>query len=246
MSSDLDTLYAAWRRQGINFSGASCSELVEVEPLILATAGVGGADERLTICAVSWLASYPSFVDGRRLSELTRDAGAVTRSYLGVMLSLAIEAPEGAGRAPQYEAALAHCKPHRRPRALYDVVEARPAFRIYARTHSLPLYRRWGFWHDDATLKRSAVHPLARILTVPELRARALCGPSMEAAFMARAMDRVTNARVLSREIGVSYATAHATVERLVGRGLLQRHRRGVRQELSLSQFAADALKLHP
>jgi hypothetical protein len=44
-------------------------------------------------------------------------------------------------------------------------------------------------------------------------------------------MDRVMNARSLSRDIGVSYAAAHAAVERLVGRGLLLRHRNGVRQE---------------
>jgi len=244
MIGELDTLYAAWRRLGVNFSGQSCAEPVEVESLILATARIGGADERLTVCAISWLACYPSFVDGRRLSELTRDAAPVVRSYLGVMLTLAIEAPEGAGRAPQYEAALTHCKPLRRARAFYDAFESMPSFRTFARTHTLPLYRRWGFWHDDATLKRSSVHPLARILTVPELRTRALCGPSIEAAFIAHTMNRVTNARSLSREIGVSYATAHATVERLVGRGLLLRHRRGVRQELSLSAFAADALKV--
>jgi hypothetical protein len=82
--------------------------MVEVEPLILATAAVAGIDERLTICAISWLARYHSFVDGRRLSELTRDSTPTVRSYLGIMLSLAIEAPDGAGRAPQYEAALAH------------------------------------------------------------------------------------------------------------------------------------------
>jgi hypothetical protein len=60
---------------------------------------------------------------------------------------------------------------------------------------------------------------------VPELRARALCGASIEAAFIAHAMDRITNARSLSRDIGVSYAAAHAAVERLVGRGLLLQHR---------------------
>jgi DNA-binding MarR family transcriptional regulator len=54
----------------------------------------------------------------------------------------------------------------------------------------------------------------------------------------------VTNARSLSRDIGVSYAAAHAAVERFVGRGLLLRHRNGVRQELSLSAFAVDALKV--
>ena len=71
----------------------------------------------------------------------------------------------------------------------------------------------------DMTLKLGSVHPLAWILKVPELRARALCGPSIEAAFIARAMDRITNARSLSRDIGVSYAAAHAAVERLVGFG---------------------------
>jgi DNA-binding transcriptional regulator PaaX len=57
-------------------------------------------------------------------------------------------------------------------------------------------------------------------------------------------MDRITNARSLSRDIGVSYATARAAVERLVGRGLLLRHRNGVRQELSPSAFVVNALKV--
>jgi hypothetical protein len=49
------------------------AEMVEVEPSILATAAVAGADEHLTICAISWHARYDPIVDGRRLSELTRD-----------------------------------------------------------------------------------------------------------------------------------------------------------------------------
>lgn len=69
---------------------------------------------------------------------------------------------DGTGRAPQYEAALGHCKPLRRPRALYDNIEALPAFREWARTHGLPVYRRWGFWHDDVT-------PRVVDLPVPQL-----------------------------------------------------------------------------
>jgi hypothetical protein len=45
---EINRLYAAWRRLGVNFSVTSCNEMVEVEPLILATAAVAGADERLT------------------------------------------------------------------------------------------------------------------------------------------------------------------------------------------------------
>src|SRR3981189_1506354 len=100
---EVNRLYAAWRRLGVNFSVASCTEMVEVEALILATAAVAGADERLTICAISWLALYHSFVEGGVLSNLSRVSAPTVRPSLGIMLSLAIEAPDGAGRAPQYE-----------------------------------------------------------------------------------------------------------------------------------------------
>ena len=242
-NAETDRLYSAWRRLGVNFTGSSSADPVEIEPLILDTARAAGSDARLTICAASWLAYYHSFVDGRRLSELTRHAKPAVRPYLGILLSLAVEASEGAGKAPEFDAALSHCKPRSHPRALYDSVEASPVMRAWMRAHGLPLYRRWGFWHDDATLKKSSVHELGWILKVPELRARALCGPSIEAALLAQAMHHASNARSLSRELGVSYAAAHAAIERLVGRGLLLRQRNGVRQDLSLSSFAREALQ---
>lgn len=152
--------------------------------------------------------------------------------------------PEGAGTAPQFKAALTHCRALRRPRAFYDIFENMPSYRERVRTHSLPLYRRWGLWHDDATLKSISLQPLDWLLHVAELRARALCGPCIEAACIAHAKVCVTNARSLSRELGVSYAAAHAAVERLVGRGLLLRQRNGVRQELRLSPLSTAALAI--
>ena len=242
----LDGLYASWRRLGVNFTGRSNDEPVDLEPLILATARLAGVDERLTVCAISWLAAYHHFVDGRRLSELARAADASTRAYLGALLTLAIEAPEGAGRAPEFESALTHCRSLRKPRAFYNIFEGMPTYRERARTNALPLYRRWGLWHDDTTLKRQSLHDLEWLLKVPELRARALCGPSIEAACIAHTNDNVTNARQLSRELGFSYAAVHAAVDRLVGRGLLLRHRNGVRQELRLSPLSTAALHCSP
>ena len=238
----IEDLYASWRRLGVNFTGRSTAEPVDVERLILHTAQVAGADERLTVCAVSWLAVYHSLVDGRRLSELAREAHGKTRAYLGAILTLAIEAPDGAGRAPEFNTALSHCRPLRRPRAFYDVFERLPTYRDRVRALAPPLYRRWGLWHDDMTLKRVSLHDLNWLLKVPELRARALCGPSIEASCVAYTKERVTNARSLSRQLDVSYAAAHAAVERLVGRGLLVRQRNGIRQDLRLSPFAAAAL----
>ncbi|MCA8885120.1 MAG: hypothetical protein KDA35_00770, partial [Hyphomonadaceae bacterium] len=100
-------------------------------------------DERLITCVAAWLAQYHDLIDGRRLSELTRAATPRTRAYVGALLSLAIEAPEGAGRAPQFDTALSHCEPLRRSRAFYDVAERLPAHRRWMREHSKPVYRRW-------------------------------------------------------------------------------------------------------
>lgn len=238
----LTALYADWRRVGIAFTGKASPGPVDVEPLIVRTAAVASTDERLTVCAASWLAAYHDFVDGRRLSELARASTPTIRAYLGAMLSLAIEAPDGAGRAPQFEATLSHCRPLRKPRAFYDSAEHLPVYRDWMRTHTLPLFSRWGLRHDDMTLKRNSVKPLGTLLQVPELRARALCGPSIEAACLTQTLHRVTNARLLSRDINATYAATHAAVQRLVGRGLLQRERNGVRQELRLSPLSLMAL----
>ena len=128
-----------------------------------------------------------------------------------------------------------------RPRAFYDIFERMSAYRHRVKTHALPLYRRWGLWHDDMTLKNVSLHALDGLLKVPEIRARALCGPSIEASCIAHTRTKMTNARELSRQLGISYAATHAAVERLVGRGLLVRQRNGVKQELRLSPLTVAA-----
>jgi hypothetical protein len=177
-NAELDLIYAAWCRLGVNFTGESSAQPVDLEHLILATARVVRIDGRLTICAASWLACYHSFVDHRRLSELTRVAESTVLPYLGALLSLAVEAPDGAGKAPQFEAALARCKPIRPMRALYDIVETIPTMKAWMQTRALPLYQRWGFWHDDATLKKASIHSPPWVLKVPELQERAQYGAS--------------------------------------------------------------------
>ena len=49
------------------------------------------------------------------------------------------------------------------------------------RAAATPLYRRWGLWHDDESLKLTAIRPAAWLPRhVPELRVRAVVGPSLE------------------------------------------------------------------
>jgi len=235
-------LYPLWRRIGINFTGVSSTEAVDVEKLVLATANLASTDERLTVCAASWLARFHDLIDGRRLSELTRAAPLRTRAYLGALLSLAIEAEDGAGRAPQFDTALSHCRPLRHPQTFYDVANKSPVQRTWMHQRALPLYRRWHLWHDEAILQHKSIQSLDQLLKVPDLRARAVLGPSIEASCIAYTLERTTNARLLSRRLGVTYAATHAAVERLVGRGLLIRTRHGVRQNLSLSGLCTAVL----
>ena len=235
-------LYPLWRRIGINFTGASSTEPVDLESLILATASAASTDERLTVCAASWLGQFHDLIDGRRLSELTRAASLRTRAYLGALLSLAIEAPDGAGRVPQFDTALSHCRPLRRPQSFYDVANKSAAQRSWMQLRALPLYRRWHLWHDESILQHKSIHSLDQLLKVPELRARAVLGPSIEASCIAYTQECTTNARSLSRKLGVTYAATHAAVERLIGRGLLIRTRNGVRQDLRLSDLCTTVL----
>jgi hypothetical protein len=110
------------------------------------------------------------------------------------------------------------------------------------RKQTLPVYAQWGLWHDDATLKLESIRPIAWLLHIPELRTRALFGPSVEADIMAHALIGPVTAQAIARDTGVSYAAAHAAADRLVHRGMLVRHRRGVRQELCLSDDAKSLL----
>jgi len=51
-----------------------------------------------------------------------------------------------------------------------------------SKRETLPIYRRWGFWHNDVELKEDAVRPVRWTLQhCPELRLRALLGSGLDA-----------------------------------------------------------------
>jgi hypothetical protein len=234
----IDRFRAAWKRLGVQFTIQPAQHSIDIETLIVETAAVGAADERLFVGAASWLARYHGFVNGRRLSALVSQANREITAYVGALLSLAEYRPEGTKRAPELDAALARCLALAEPRPLYDIMDTLPVLRARVQSDALPLYARWGLWHDDATLKLDSVRPLASLLHVPEIRARAVFGPSVEADIMARAFAGHVTAQEIARDTGVSYAAAHGAADRLVHRGMLIRKRRGVHQELHISTHA--------
>jgi hypothetical protein len=236
----LDTLAAMWTRVGVLFATRPTAKPVDLERLLLETARAARFDERLFVCAASWLAQYHGFINGRRLSVLAVELDHLGSATLGALLSLARDA---AGNAPELDAALARCRQLSRPRPLFAVMDTMDVLAGRMRTRALPLFVAWGLWHDDATLKPSAIRPVRWLLNhAPELRARALLGPSVEADLMASALAGEVTVRDVALTTHVSYAATHDAASRLVSRGLLVRERVAQRQLLRPTAAARAAL----
>jgi len=238
---DPDDLAAAWTRLGVLFAVPAATTPIDLERLICDTARAARLDERLFVCAASWLAQHHGFVSGRRLSGLAAAMRGQDSATLGALLTLALEGTAGIS---EFYGALTRCTPLARHRPLFDIVDTMSVLRDRVRRHALPLFSAWGLWHDDATLKPSAVRPVRWLLDhAPELRARALLSPSVEADLMASVLAGEVTVRDVARRTEVSYAAMHDAASRLVGRGLLVRERVAQRQILRPTAAARAAFE---
>lgn len=237
----LDALASAWARLGVLFSVAPSTTAVDLEALIRDTARIARFDERLFVCAASWLCAYHGFVNGRRLSALATHLRGQDSATLGALLAFA---REGAGAAAELDPAIARARSLARARPLFAVMDTMEVLRARVRRRALPLFAAWGLWHDDATLKPSSIRPIRWLLDrVPELRARALLGPSVEADVLSRALAGSVTVRDVARETHTSYAATHDAASRLVGRGLLVRERDAQRQYLRPTKTGRAVLR---
>ena len=238
---NLDRLASMWTRVGVLFATRPAASPVDLERLLIDTARAARFDERLFVCAASWLTEYHGFINGRRLSVVAVALDRQESATLGALLSFARDA---AGHAPELDAALSRCSPLSRPRPMFAVMDTMDVLRGRVRKRALPLFAAWGLWHDDATLKPSAIRPVRWLLLhAPELRARALLGPSVEADVMASALAGEVTVRDVALTTHVSYAATHDAASRLVGRGLLVRERASQRQLLRPTAAARAAFQ---
>jgi len=99
-----------------------------------------------------------------------------------------------------------------------------PGLLALVKAETLPLFTQWGFWHNDAVLKRNAIRSIGWILQhCPELWIRALLGTGLDAEVVELVATAPRTVADVVRETGTSYAAAHASAMRLRGRGLLSR-----------------------
>jgi hypothetical protein len=219
-----------------------------LEGLVADTARVARDDARLFFTVASWLATHHALVDARALGRACASLGTDASATTGALLAVAIDQ---APTAAALRAARGHCRPLRPSdrRALFTAYERRPALLADMQGRALPLFLRWGFWHDEITRKADAIRPVPWLLRhVPEMRLRALVGPGLDTAILeyvtragahggAQGGEPVTVASV-ARSTGCAYASVHEAATRLVGRGLLAREPAGRRQRLTITPDA--------
>lgn len=259
---ELSAVAAQWTRMGASFGAAPATAPVDLEQLIVTTAHATPDDERLFVVAASWLAMHHAFVNGRRLavmaSRLSRGFRPVNgdpadreqSAVLGAMLAWAADL---AGGALSLKAATLRCRPLSPQQPLFRVTALFPSVATRIRACALPRFAAWGIWHTNDTPKFNAVRPVGWLLDhAPELRLRAIAGPTLEADVLAavllglpgalptarRAVPGVT-VRDIAQGLGVSYAATRESAGKLVGRGLLTREHLGARQVLRTTRAGA-------
>lgn len=185
-SAVLDRLASQWSRVGALWTTPPAPDPVDLEVLIVQTAHMAPASERLFIVTASWLAVHHQFVDALRLEGLAGDVTVASRAdqdaasaVLGALLDVAIAG--SSEKATTLIGARDVCLPARvvgmRPQPLFVVAQRLPMLVDRMRRNALPIYLKWGVWHDDAGLKRTAVRPRSWILKhAPELGNPEYCG----------------------------------------------------------------------
>ena len=211
----------AWTRLGVMFTVSPSRTPVDVERLVADTAICAPQNERLFVMAATWLSVRHQLVDGRRLKAAVATLDAHSSAVAGAMLSVAASAVSG---KTALDAAIAQCRPLPQMAPLFQIMNEYPSLLKLTQAETLDVYRKWGFWHNDAVLKFDAVRPVRWTLRhCPELRARALLGHGLDAQVVDALMREPHTVMELTDITGATYAATYAATTRLAERGLLDR-----------------------
>ncbi|HEX8453778.1 MAG TPA: hypothetical protein VF647_16870 [Longimicrobium sp.] len=240
---EIQHLSAEWKRVGAGFSVPLAAYPVDIESLIGRTAGLAPADHRLFFVAASWIGVHHTLVDVRRLGRIVEKLGEVGSAVAGAMLAVANEV----AASDRLVAAQRYCRPLDEPRVLFDRIAENPVLAAFAREQSLPIFSRWGLWHDEVSLKTAAIRPIRWILKhCPELRVRALIGASLEGQVVEALREKPRSIAELARVTGATYAATHEAVTRLYARGLAESVRSGAKSAVVLPRRIATWLDAYP
>lgn len=157
--SDLGNLTSRWARLGVCFNVEFAAHPVDVERLLADTARHAHEHSRLLIGAVSWLATFGSYVDIDRLLDLIRrELSRDDQSVLGLMLELARNA--NPLELAHFEDAIAVLAPRHSGRPLSDIENESPVLRKLACDRASATSRKWGQWYETFPVKLDSLRPL--------------------------------------------------------------------------------------
>jgi len=214
------TVMRAWTRLGVAFTVRPATESVDLEDTIAQTAVLAPSNERLFVMGATWLSARYMLVDARRLVVALQQLDSRASAVAGALLTLAAASTTG---QTALHAAIAHCRPLRRPVPLFDTMREHPKLLALVKRETPPMYRHWGLWHNDTRLALDALRPVHWTLRhCPELRLRALLGSGLDARVAGVLADHPATITELAAATGATYAATHTAASRLAGRGLLE------------------------
>ncbi len=229
--ADRRAISAEWARVGGGFTVEPARSPVDIEDLLVRSAAQAPADARLFAVAATWLSVHHQLVNVRRLGRMLDALEGMPSAAAGAMLSAANEE----ARSARLVTAARHCRPLAEPRVFFERTASSPVLSTFARENALPVFARWGLWHDELTLKPDAVRPVAWVLEhCPELRVRALLGAGLDGEIVEALRAHPRSISELARDSGATYAAAHEAAARLVARGLVEHRRQTGRTEVAI------------
>lgn len=229
----INGIVAQWIRICGGFWGAPADKPVDIEKLIVSTAGVVRVEERLLEISATWLAKESAFVNIEKLETLLLKAPKGTQAVAAIMLEMAMNSMEQNAKN-RLSAVLRSVRPLSKTETLFYLIREYPLAMAKQQRETPSFYKKWGFWYNITKLKPGALTQLDwRLKRCPELRLRALLGPTEEADLLMALRAKDATAKQLARQTGASQV--EECLNTLCVRGLVVK---GKANTWTLSSFA--------
>jgi hypothetical protein len=242
--NSIDRIYSDWARIGVALSVRPNAEPVSIELLLLETVVPSRTEPRLFSIAASWLSIHHHLVNARLLGKMLEEVSNEVSAITGALLEVALER---SASAKTLEMAIQHCSPAKTTTVLFKQYAENPVLSSFARQESLALFSRWGFWHNEVSLKTDAIRPATWVLQrCPELRLRALLGAGLEAEILALLLKEQLSATDLKKVLPYSYPAIYEATLKLEGRGFIRRANEGRKKRLVVGEAISSWLAAYP
>lgn len=238
----INSAAARWAKLGAMLNVKPASDVSDLEHLLLDTARVSSANSRLFTLAVTWLAHYGGYVNGRRLAHLIESGlEKEFQPTLGLLLELAAEHSKGAKKR-RFNSAIEACESAREAHPLFDVERRNSAFVQLARQRATKVSRKWGRWSAEIELKTDAIRPAEWIASHnPKLARRAIL-TDLQSEIITEceiAGGRVDSESELAMRCRASRPATRSAIQQLELAGMVHTYPRGKSHDVEIQNSVA-------